>query len=134
MDTDVIVRLVTGDDPIKQEEAATLFEHVEAGVLRLRAPDTVIADAVFVLSSPRLYALSRQGVRDVLATLVRLPGFEVQNRQAVLDALSIFAATKLDFGDALIIASMRLSGSAALYSYDSDFDSFEDISRNRPGA
>lgn len=55
VDTDVIIRLLTGDDPVKQAQAASLFEQVEQGKLSLAAPDTVIADAVFVLASPRLY-------------------------------------------------------------------------------
>lgn len=57
IDTDVIIRLLTGDDPQKQTAAKALFEQVERGTLTIAAPDTVIADAVFVLSSPRLYHL-----------------------------------------------------------------------------
>jgi predicted nucleic acid-binding protein len=134
VDTDVLIRLVTGDDPQKQAEAASLFERVEAGTLRLQAPDTVIADAVFVLSSPRLYGVPREEVRAVLSALVRLPGFDVQNRAAVLDALDIYASTKIDFGDALIVASMRLAGSLTLFSYDEGFDRLEGIDRQRPGS
>lgn len=62
VDTDVIIRLLTQDDLKKQGEAATLFEAIKAGRLKVRAPDTVIADAVYVLSSPRLYKLPRSEV------------------------------------------------------------------------
>ncbi len=70
----------------------------------------------------------------MLATLVRLPSLRVENRRAVLDALDVYAATKLDFGDALIVASMRLAGSELLYSYDRDFDRISGISSRGPGA
>lgn len=50
VDTDVLIRLLTGDDPAKQAQAADLFEQVERGELQLAAPNTVIADAVYVLS------------------------------------------------------------------------------------
>lgn len=66
VDTDVIIRLLTGDDPLKQQAARQLFERVEQGTLTLAAPDTVIADAVFVLSSKRWYNKSRRDVRDLL--------------------------------------------------------------------
>jgi predicted nucleic-acid-binding protein len=89
---------------------------------------------VFVLSSPRLYGVPREEVRAVLSALVRLPGFDVQNRAAVLDALDIYASTKIDFGDALIVASMRLAGSLTLFSYDEGFDRLEGIDRQRPGS
>ncbi len=72
LDTDVIIRLLTGDDPAKQAAASALFEHVEKGSLTIAAPDTVIADAVYVLTSPRLYNLSRAHVAALLTALIRL--------------------------------------------------------------
>ncbi len=134
VDTDILIRLLTGDDPIKQESAAALFEQVESGALRLAAPDTVIADSVFVLSSPRLYHLPRPRVRELLAPLVRLPGFEIDNRRVVLAALDLFAGANIDFGDAMIVAAMRDAGVEALYSYDADFDRIPGIRRREPSA
>ncbi|SRR5579884_4341012 len=110
VDTDVLIRLLTGDDPRKQEAAARLFETVEAGALTLRAPDTIIADAVFVLASTKWYALPRPQVAALLTGLVRLPNFQVDNKRVVLDALAIYASTRLDFGDAMIVAAMQHDG------------------------
>jgi predicted nucleic acid-binding protein len=134
IDTDVIIRLLTGDDPAKQEKAARLFEQVEQGKLTVAAPDTVIADAVFVLFSPRLYNLSRQEVAALLITLVRLPHFRVKNRRSVLAALALYGygPTKLDFGDAFIVASMQQSGSEGVYSFDADFERIPGVSRLEP--
>ena len=132
VDTDVIVRLITGDDPAKQQAARALFKQVEGGQIELAAPVTMIADATYVLGSPRLYALPRQAVASALRTLVRLPAFRVQDRQAVLRALSIYGSTNLDFGDAFIIASMDATGSTLLYSYDRGFDRVQTITRLEP--
>ena len=132
IDTDVIIRFLTGDDPVKQAAASALFEQLEQGLLTISAPDTVIADAVYVLSSQRLYHLARNVVQELLSTLVHLSHFQVQNRQAVLRALELFGSTKLDFGDTLIIASMEQQHSHILYSYDADFDRFDGISRQEP--
>lgn len=133
VDTDVIIRLLTGDDPRKQAEAAALFEAVEAGQLSIAAPDTVIADAVYVLSSPRLYHLPRPEIQALLAALLRLPNFRIENRRAVVEALEIYASTNLDFGDAMIVASMRQARSATVYSYDADFERLDGIDRRVPG-
>lgn len=132
VDTDVIVRLVTGDDPAKQARAAQLFQDVEDGKLIVRAPVTVIADAVFVLCSKRLYNLPRPAAAAALARLVRIPGFRVDRRQTVLAALALFGSTRLDFGDCMLIASMHQAGSTLLYSYDRDFDRFPPITRQEP--
>ena len=132
IDTDVIIRFLTGDDLKKQAAAASLFEQIEQGLLTVVAPDTVIADAVFVLSSPRLYHIARSDVREMLSALVSLPHFRVENHLCVLRALDLYASTKLDFGDTLIIASMEQQNSHLLYSYDTDFDRIPGITRQEP--
>ena len=134
VDTDVIIRLLTGDDLEKQEKAAALFDAVESGRLRVAAPDTVIADAVYVLSSPRLYHLPRAEVAELLAPLVRLPGFKVENRGGILRALEMYSSANVDFGDALIVAAMEQVGSKVVYSYDSHFDRIPNVDRRSPGA
>src|SRR3990170_3972374 len=133
IDTDVIIRLLSQDDLAKQAEAAALFERVEAGKLTVAAPDTVIADAVYVLSSPRLYAKPCSEVAELLTPLVRLPGFRVRNRRIVLRALDLYAAINLDFSDALIVAFMERAGSNIVYSYDTYFDRIPFITRRSPG-
>lgn len=135
LDTDVIIRLLTGDDLEKQAAAAALFTRIEAGAVAVSAPDTAIADAVFVLASPRLYRLPRAQVTALLTPLVRLPNFHVKNRRVVLAALTFYGGTAgLDFGDAMILASMRQSKADRIYSYDADFDGVSDIKRMQPTA
>ena len=128
VDTDVIIRLLTGDDPRKQAAAKALFEQVEQKHLTLAAPDTVIADAVHVLSSPRLYHLPRPQVSSLLTALVRLPHFRVRNRPTVLRALELYATVNRDFSDLLIVASIEQAHASLLYSYDQGFDRFAVIS------
>jgi len=132
VDADIIVRLLAGDDPVKQQRAASLFEQVEAGQLQVTTPVTTIADCVYVLCSPRLYHFPRAEVVARLLTLVRLPYFRIRNRRTVIRALDLFASTALDFGDALIAATMAETDSADVYSYDKDFDGLPGITRREP--
>lgn len=132
IDTDVIIRLLTGDDLDKQKTSADLFEKVSTGKLILSAPDTVIADAVYVLSSPRLYNFPRTQIRDVLTTLLRLPNFKVDNKQALVNALDLYADTAFDFGDTLLIVLVQQSKNKSIYSFDHDFDKIPGIKRREP--
>jgi predicted nucleic acid-binding protein len=132
IDTDIIVRLLTGDDLAKQAAAAQLFQDIEGGTLTARAPVTVIADAVFVLCSKRLYNLPRSQAAAALARLVRLPGFRVDQRRTVLAALDVFGSSTVDFGDCMLVASLRQTGATILYSYDRDFDRFASVERREP--
>lgn len=132
VDTDVIIRLLTGDDSEKQEASATLFEKVEKGALVLSAPDTVIADAVFVLSSSKHYNLSRIEIRGLLISLLRYPNFKVENKQVVIKALDLYVTANIDFGDAILAVLTCESQNKLIYSYDHDFDKIPDIKRREP--
>lgn len=135
VDTDVLIRLLTGDDPAKQDAAASLFERgerVERGERTLGAPDTVIGDAVYVLRSARLYHAARPDIAAMLTALVRLPHFQLTNRDAVLTALALYGRTALDFGDCMLIASMQREQNTTLYSYDQDFDNIPGVRRLEP--
>src|SRR5579875_4051116 len=117
IDTDVIIRLLTGDDPVKQAAALALFQHVEQGRVAIAAPVTVIADAVYELHSARLYHRSKEEVTALLLPLVMLPRFLLENRPAVIAALELYAQhPTLDFSDALIAALMAQSGPPRVYS------------------
>jgi predicted nucleic acid-binding protein len=109
-----------------------LFEQIEAGALTVAAPVTVIADAVFVLSSPRLYHLPRPIISAALARLVRLSHFRVRNRRIILRALELYASTNLDYSDVFIVASMEQARSTTVYSYDQGFDRLSGITRQEP--
>jgi hypothetical protein len=55
----------------------------------IAAPVSVIADAVFVLSSPRTFRKPRDQIVDLLLPLLLLPDFEVERRGTVLRALDL---------------------------------------------
>ena len=59
VDANVIIRLLTGDDPQKQRASLRLFQDVRDGRLIRHTPVTTVADAVYMLTSPRHYQKSR---------------------------------------------------------------------------
>lgn len=132
LDTNIIIRLLTGDDPEKQERAKLLFERVERNELQVTAPLTVIADTVYVLSSAKFYNLSRSEIVALLRPLVRLPGFRIRHREMVLQALEVYAAHNFDFTDAVIYAAMLHTRTEIVYSFDEDFDHLPGIVRQEP--
>jgi predicted nucleic acid-binding protein len=132
LDTNILIRFLTGDEPEQARAAAALLERIEKKELTVYAPDTVIADAVFVLSSPRLYRKTREEIRVLLFPLLSLEAFKVDHRKELLRALEIYATFPIDFSDAFLKATMEAAGATILYSYDTDFDRFPDITRKEP--
>lgn len=132
VDTNVIVRLLTGDDVGKQRRAKLFFERIERGEFRVTAALPVIADTIYVLSSPRLYKLPRTEIVALLMPLLRLPSLRIRNRRVVVQALDIYLTHNLDFTDAVILAPMSQAHSTLVYSFDERLDSIAGIRREEP--
>ncbi|MGH2365199.1 MAG: type II toxin-antitoxin system VapC family toxin [Chloroflexota bacterium] len=49
-----------------------------------------------------------------------------------MQALALYGETKLDVGDAMLVATMRQADSSTLYSYNRDFDTVAGIERVEP--
>jgi predicted nucleic acid-binding protein len=132
IDTNILIRFLTTDDPVKHAAATALIGQIQDGVVTVSVLEAVIAEAVFVLRSPRLYHLPRAQVVALLMPIVRMPHFQVRNRRSVLRALDLFANTRLHFGDALVVAAMEQDGASTVYSFDHDFDRIPGITRIEP--
>ena len=99
VDTNVVVRLLTGDEPRQSEQARLLFDR---GTIFL--PKTVLLEAELVLR--RLYRLERLRVIGALTALVALPNIRCEDEPAVVQALA-WSRDGLDFADAMHVASSR---------------------------
>jgi uncharacterized protein len=133
LDTNIIIRLLTQDDPEKCAACKALFERIERGETTVFLPDVIVGECIFVLTSPRGYNLSQKEAAELLTPLLQLTHVEVQNRQTLLRTLTIFAEAKdLDFEDAYLIAAMEQTKTTSLLSYDTDFDDFPFITREEP--
>jgi predicted nucleic-acid-binding protein len=132
IDANVFLRFLTRDDPVKGERVKKLLERAQRGEVALFTSESVVIELVFVLSSPRLYSLGREQVRSVLLPIVALKGLKLSGRKAILEALDLYAATSMDFVDALAVAQMRAQEITEVYSYDEHFDSVKGVKRLEP--
>ena len=132
VDANVFLRFLTRDDPVKAERVKELLERAERGEVALLTSESVIAELVFVLSSPRLYNLSRDRIRALLTPILSLKGLKLTQRAAFLRALDLYATTPMDFVDALVIAQMEAGGVTEVYSYDEHFAGVSGIRRLEP--
>ena len=132
IDSNVFLRFLTKDDPVEAERVKALLQQAERGEVELLTSETAIAELVFVLSSPRLYKLSRGAVRTVLLPVVSLEGLKLPNRSVFVRALDLYATTPMNFVDALAVAQMERRKVTEIYSYDEHFDRVAGIKRIQP--
>ena len=73
LDTNVILRYLTRDDPVKAERCFELFQRLKRKEVKLVTSESVLAEVVYVLSSRSVYNQSREQVRNLLLPIVSLP-------------------------------------------------------------
>ena len=132
VDTNIFVRYLTQDDPVKAQACYELFKQAAANQITLITTEAVIAEIVYILASKRLYNLARGEIRARLYPLLSVEGLRLDDRNIYLRALDVYATYSIDFEDALIVARMAQQDLADLYSYDRDFDQIPKISRREP--
>lgn len=97
LDTNVVVRVVTGDDPEQLKSALRVMREP-----RLWLSKTVLLETEWVLRYS--YRLERERIHQTLCTLIGLGNVAVEDRDAVIGSLGDFSAG-LDFADALHLRS-----------------------------
>jgi predicted nucleic-acid-binding protein len=97
VDTNIVVRFLTRDDPVQAPRAKALMDGSSVFVLR-----TVILETEWVLRT--VYRLDRTTIATGIAKLLGLPGVVIEDSAAVRQALGWYAQ-RLDFANALHLAS-----------------------------
>lgn len=107
VDTNVLVRLLTGDDAAQSKRAAALFKKESIFI-----PKTVLLETEWVLR--RLYRLERMTVVGSLRKLGGLGNVELEQPLVVAQALQ-WCEDGMDFADALHLASSHGAGKFATF-------------------
>ncbi len=131
LDTNILLRYLLRDDEEKARRALGLLSRLEQGREKVTTSPMVIFEVVFTLQ--RRYQVPRQQIRDSLKDILSLRGLELPNKGLYGRALDLFAARqKLSFPDAFHAAYMTSRGIGEIYSWDTDFDRLEGITRIEP--
>jgi len=107
VDTNVLVRLLTGDDAGQTKRAAALFKKETIFI-----PKTVLLETEWVLR--RLYRLDSKVVVGALRKLSGLANVEIEQSLVVTQALQ-WCEEGMDFADALHLASSQNSRKFATF-------------------
>jgi predicted nucleic-acid-binding protein len=126
LDTNVLIRHLTGDPPSQARRATVFLEQAE----ELLVPDLIVAEVVYVLES--FYEVKRQRVAELVRAVIGFPAIVVVDEPLLLRALEVYEVDRLDFADAYLVASAEVTGVGAVMSFDRGIDRVGTIARVEP--
>lgn len=118
LDTNVIVRFLTGQPPELFKRARRLMERAAAGELVARVSHVALAETVWVLGS--FYGREPAAIAGTLRSFVLADGVRVDDTDTLLDALRLMVDSNVAFVDAYVAATARREA-APVATFDADF-------------
>jgi predicted nucleic-acid-binding protein len=126
LDTNVLIRHLTGDPPAQARRATALLKRAE----ELLLADLIVAEVVYVLES--FYEVERERVAELVRAIVGFPAIVVVDEPLLLRALELYEVERLDFAEAYLVASAEASGVGAIASFDRDIARVATVRRLAP--
>lgn len=126
VDSNVLVRHLTGDPPDQAKQAAEFLRGGESLIL----VDLVVAEVVYVLES--VYEVDRDRVAELVRAIMGFPAVAVLDEALLLRTLEIYGQYRLHFAESYLAACAELSGVGAIASFDRDIDRVPTIRRHEP--
>jgi predicted nucleic-acid-binding protein len=103
VDANVILRYLLDDHAELSARAAEIMDASEVYI-----STEVLCEVVYVLGG--VYNVKRDDIGVQLADLIQMDGVSVEHIEVLLEALSTFARTDLDFVDTILFAHHRVDG------------------------
>lgn len=126
VDTNVFLRFLTQDDPVKAEKARRLFASAVAGELVVETSLLVFAEIVWTLES--FYGLSHGEITELVTTILATPNLECPNKELLSEALLAYTERNVDFIDAYHAVFLGRRRDVSLATFDrKHFRRFPDL-------
>lgn len=116
IDTNLLVRYLTDDDPQKAKAVDTLLNRANKGELKILIPSIVVAELVWVLESS--YKMIADEIAKLVEAILNTPGIDVQDKRIIKAALSLYRTKEIDLIDAWIIEFAKDKGAKKIYTFD----------------
>jgi predicted nucleic acid-binding protein len=126
VDTNVIVRHLTGDPPTQARRATRFLRRTPA----LFLTDVILAEVVYVLQ--KVYAVGRDEVSEIARSIVTSDRMLVDDLPLLLRTIQIFQRHRLAFADAYLVACAERSGVGTVVSFDRDTSRVGTVERIEP--
>jgi predicted nucleic-acid-binding protein len=126
VDTNVLVRHLTGDPPAMAKRATALLGETS----ELFLADLIVAETIYVLES--FYETPREQIATTIRSLLGVDSISVVDRNVLLRAVEVYEADRLDFAEAYLVACAESTSIGRVISFDRSIDRVATIERIEP--
>ena len=126
VDTNVLVRHLTGDPPAMAKRATAFL----ASEPELYLADLVVAETVYVLES--FYKAPREQVAEAMRSLAAMRSMITVDPALLLRAIEVYEVDHLDFAEAYLVACAESTGIGRIASFDRTIDRVSTVERIEP--
>ena len=123
LDTNVLVRYLTQDDPAQFAKAAAFIDAASEREEQFLVNTPVLCELVWVLAA--VYDYSREEIAQALEQIFTTAQFEIERLDEARQALGDFRSSKADFSDALIGRINRSLGAKHTVTFDRNLKAVE---------
>ena len=116
VDTNVLVRHLTGDPPAQARLATRYLKQVE----QLLLPDLILAEVAYVLES--YYEVARLQVAEALRAILAFRAIRVVDGPLLQSAVELYEVHGLEFANAYLVASAERTDVGVVASFDRGID------------
>ena len=126
VDTNIVVRHLTGDPPALAERA-TAFLAAEPD---LYLADLIVAETIYFLES--YYKAPRGQVAETMRSLIAMRSMLTVDPPLLLRAIEVYELDRLDFAEAYLVACAESTGVGNVASFDRAIDRVTTVQRIEP--
>jgi predicted nucleic acid-binding protein len=126
IDTNIIVRHLTGDPPAMAERA-TRFLASERDLL---LTDLILAETVYVLES--FYEAPRNQVAEAVRSMIAFESIVCVDPAMLLRAIEVYETDRVDFAESYLVASAESTQVGRIASFDQAIDRVQTVERVEP--
>ncbi len=126
VDTNVLIRHLTGDPPDLASQATAYLTKNETLVL----PDLILAEVVYVLES--FYEVPRNRVAELARSVITFGSIQTADAGLLLRAVEVYEVYRIDFSEAYLVALAEISDIGDIASFDRAIDRVSTVTRIEP--
>lgn len=129
VDANIFLEIALGDE--RKEECKEMLSKIEKNLLNATTSDFILYTCLLQIEN-RLKSVEK--MQNFLTFLDNMEGMRIHspNYETIYSAFEIMNKHKMDFDDALVVATMKTTGIKKLVSFDRHFDKIKGIQRAEP--